>query len=319
MENSTHQISTDDSSSDDGRHVQWRSDVDDEKQHNQKPKAEKSTPEEAVALVKGFLEALRQSRPHSKKDLKVLKDLEKRRKERKRAVNRNSARRKRIRQKELLQELARKCEELESLNIRLKNDNVLLSQSIDREQKKRAEHLKHYGGSMPPPDPVLPQAQEVLNAPASLHQPGILSAVGQMIQPPPQQPVTGNNLNQITAQTTDLERLLAVLVQISQAEAQEKARRAQQEEEQRKQELQMLTALLGTGLATAQSPVSPAPESGTLLLQLQHALTGQQPAQQLPPLPPQQTATSSPATTASNEDLQRSLLALLGRVRNQSS
>jgi len=92
---------------------------------------------EGFAIVKSFMTALRKKySPNGKAiDARVREE----RRERKRAVNRQSAQRKRMRQKEQIDELMKKCQELKTFLVKVKAENSLLEEHVDQLQKEQAQ------------------------------------------------------------------------------------------------------------------------------------------------------------------------------------
>jgi hypothetical protein len=93
--------------------------------------------EAELDFVASFMMALTQGVPKGKED----KDLIRQRKERKRQINRASAKRKRARAKQEFDDLATQCQQLEESNRQLKGDNARLAGAMRDELEKQAMYM----------------------------------------------------------------------------------------------------------------------------------------------------------------------------------
>lgn len=110
---------------------------------------------ESIQLVSLFMANIRKGNPKGRKN----QELAAKRKQRKREINRASAKRKRIREKEELESLASECRRLEALDADLKAQVSFMAKQIEDERVKKEEYMRELtelraAKQGPPPAPL---------------------------------------------------------------------------------------------------------------------------------------------------------------------
>lgn len=230
-------------------------------------------------FVAAFMMALTQGVPKGKED----KDLIRQRKERKRQINRASAKRKRARAKQEFDDLAAQCQQLEESNRQLKNDNARLAGVMRDELEKQAMYMAQIEYIKAA---LQQQSQGDANTEAS--EPGGTSAGARMpstpIAPPAPSPTplmqspselqpthdsSGASV-QHTQRTTGQARQEVIQEDRSRSETSQELQQAQQQEmspQSFQQQLQALASLIcAAAMPSSQGTVnSTVPGSGSLL------------------------------------------------------
>lgn len=174
-----------------------------------------------IKFVKDFMVTIKSQKPGGKKSIEIAK----KRRERKREINRMSAKRKRIRVKQELDTLEKQCRDLEAMNAGLKSEVGRLTARLQEESKMKTFYLNELsrrrvvGGQPATPQPVA--------APLNLPSHASVPASGSMVQ-----------------------QLLEGLVR----NQQEREARAAQEQQRRADLVSQLLSLAGVATAPAPTP-----------------------------------------------------------------